>query len=311
MTTMAWRSVVTGHAADGTETFLGDEAIRVTREAPGFRAGRLLSVGSFPVSPAGGGPETGAPPLAPGGLTVDAVIMDPLADAGPAETDRFHASATLDLWTVVGGEVVVSFDAGDVALGPGEVLVQRGSRHRIRTVGDHPARLVVARLSPDPAARPEAELTIRGAGGHAPRVRRVVSGADGEGRSRVDADGVPPAGFALGDVAMADLWQTGGRLGAVTQGGDAASFALEPLAGGVKVLGVDLGVGGGGGEAGWHKTATIDVDVIISGVIEMYLPGCEPVTLRAGDVLVQRATNHRWRAIEPTRMMTVMVAALA
>jgi quercetin dioxygenase-like cupin family protein len=62
-------------------------------------------------------------------------------------------------------------------------------------------------------------------------------------------------------------------------------------------------------EGGWHATATIDVDIVIDGSVEMYLPDLPPVTLRPGDTLIQRGTNHLWRVVgdRSLRMVTVML----
>jgi mannose-6-phosphate isomerase-like protein (cupin superfamily) len=45
--------------------------------------------------------------------------------------------------------------------------------------------------------------------------------------------------------------------------------------------------------AGFHKTATIDYAIVLSGEIYAMLDDGE-VLLKAGDVLVQRGTNHAW-----------------
>jgi len=45
--------------------------------------------------------------------------------------------------------------------------------------------------------------------------------------------------------------------------------------------------------AGFHKTATIDYAVVLSGEIYAMMDEGE-VLLKAGDVLVQRGTNHAW-----------------
>ncbi len=42
-----------------------------------------------------------------------------------------------------------------------------------------------------------------------------------------------------------------------------------------------------------HRTDSVDYAVVISGTIDMELDG-ETVTLKAGDVLVQRGTIHNW-----------------
>jgi naringenin degradation protein FdeH len=45
--------------------------------------------------------------------------------------------------------------------------------------------------------------------------------------------------------------------------------------------------------AGFHKTATIDYAIVLSGEIYALMDEGE-VLLKAGDVLVQRGTNHAW-----------------
>ncbi len=45
--------------------------------------------------------------------------------------------------------------------------------------------------------------------------------------------------------------------------------------------------------AGFHKTATIDYAIVLSGEIYAMMDEGE-VLLKAGDVLVQRGTNHAW-----------------
>jgi hypothetical protein len=114
------------------------------------------------------------------------------------------------------------------------------------------------------------------------RVRRVVSGVDDDGRSTVIHDGDPPTGMLIGEedapyVAMQDVWQTGGICRNVSQGGDADSYDLEPYAGGVKLLNLEMAPFEDTAEKGWHATATIDVDIIISGTVEMGLPDHAPV----------------------------------
>jgi len=59
-----------------------------------------------------------------------------------------------------------------------------------------------------------------------------------------------------------------------------------------------------------HRTKSIDYAVVISGEIDMLLDDSE-VHLKAGDVLVQRGTNHAWvnRAKENCRIAFVLVDA--
>ena len=61
-----------------------------------------------------------------------------------------------------------------------------------------------------------------------------------------------------------------------------------------------------------HRTDTIDYAVILSGRITMLLDEDE-VALEAGDVVVQRGTNHAWsnRGHEPCLIAFVLIDAIA
>ncbi|RAK77249.1 cupin domain-containing protein [Aspergillus fijiensis CBS 313.89] len=54
-----------------------------------------------------------------------------------------------------------------------------------------------------------------------------------------------------------------------------------------------------GAESPMHRTMTSDTVVLLEGEMEITLDSGETRTLKAGDVLVQRATMHRWRNITP------------
>jgi len=58
-----------------------------------------------------------------------------------------------------------------------------------------------------------------------------------------------------------------------------------------------------------HRTDSVDYAVVLSGQIDMELDG-ETVTLKAGDLLVQRGTIHNWinRYDEPCVVVFVLVA---
>jgi uncharacterized cupin superfamily protein len=59
-----------------------------------------------------------------------------------------------------------------------------------------------------------------------------------------------------------------------------------------------------------HRTETIDYVIVIEGEIEMDMDGSS-VKLRAGDVMVQRGTNHAWanRSDKRARVAFVLVDA--
>jgi mannose-6-phosphate isomerase-like protein (cupin superfamily) len=59
-----------------------------------------------------------------------------------------------------------------------------------------------------------------------------------------------------------------------------------------------------------HRTRTLDYAIIMSGEIDMLLDEGE-VHLKAGDVVVQQATNHAWvnRGTKPCRIAFVLIDA--
>jgi quercetin dioxygenase-like cupin family protein len=60
-----------------------------------------------------------------------------------------------------------------------------------------------------------------------------------------------------------------------------------------------------------HRTNTIDYVFIMDGELEMELDGGEWVHLTAGDIVVQRGTNHAWenKSDRICRLASVLIAA--
>jgi mannose-6-phosphate isomerase-like protein (cupin superfamily) len=63
---------------------------------------------------------------------------------------------------------------------------------------------------------------------------------------------------------------------------------------------------------GMHTTATVDVELVISGEIWLELDDGEERHLRAGDVVVQNGTRHAWRnkSDQPCTMLVVLIGAV-
>jgi mannose-6-phosphate isomerase-like protein (cupin superfamily) len=312
---LGWRMVTTGHDADGRAMVRSDRSLRVDESRGASRAGRVLAVNVPATSLDEGDLDAGQLVIGPGSLTVDALVVEPTASS---LIDPIAAtSGSFEAFIVVGGELHVAVGSDEVTLEPGSVFVARGVPFGARTSAEIETRLLVVRAEPGRASEPAA-TSLRGASGPARRVRRVVAGADDDGRPRIVHDGDPAVMLVIGEeaapiAALADVWQFGGPVMAADQGGDVLEpFDLEPRGGGAKILDVELQAAASDSptpDAGWHATATIDVDVIVSGSVQMYLPDLPPVLLEAGDIVVQRGTNHLWHAVgtEPLRMSTVMV----
>jgi mannose-6-phosphate isomerase-like protein (cupin superfamily) len=64
-------------------------------------------------------------------------------------------------------------------------------------------------------------------------------------------------------------------------------------------------------DAGIHRTATVDYDIVVEGTIGLELDDGVEVTLQPGDVVVQNGTRHRWhnRGTSVARLVSVTVGA--
>jgi quercetin dioxygenase-like cupin family protein len=103
----------------------------------------LIWMGTLPVDNGSGAAPPGDPP--PGsddGLTPNlpragfAAAMFRWAPGGPSFP--MHDSPTLDFGVIVSGAVELQLEAGSTILRAGDVVVQRGTRHTWKVVGDEP-----------------------------------------------------------------------------------------------------------------------------------------------------------------------------
>jgi mannose-6-phosphate isomerase-like protein (cupin superfamily) len=170
------------------------------------------------------------------------------------------------------------------------------------------------------------------------RVRRVLTGHDGEGRSTFIADGEAPnvkEMASMPGLALTDLWETGGAPASNAGDKDAAArpVRLEPPQNGTLLRIVEfppdsawresadakaafksIGAGHAKDHASsdpmMHKTSTVDYIIVLKGEIHAVMEKGETL-LRAGDILVQRGTNHSWsvRGNEPCIVAAVLVSA--
>jgi hypothetical protein len=168
--------------------------------------------------------------------------------------------------------------------------------------------------------------------------RRFVTGHDSAGKSQfILSDAVPPTvQVNSGGTQVTNLWETTScpadnsgnadtterpfRLPPAAYGSIFRIVAYPPDAGRIEVLQDqpahdDAGEGytrdfGHARHPGFHKTATIDYAIVLSGEIYALMDGGEEL-LRAGDVLVQRGTNHAWsnRTNETVNVAFVLIDA--
>ena len=139
--------------------------------------------------------------------------------------------------------------------------------------------------------------------------RRVVTGHDASGRSVFASDDPVPAAHATpGGTLFYELWATD----AIPAPVDAASsvpaagpVSVTPAPNGTKLRVNEIPPGAG---SPMHRTRTVDYGIVLDGEVVLVLDDGETV-LRAGDVVVQRGTNHRWenRAGTPARVAFILI----
>jgi hypothetical protein len=170
------------------------------------------------------------------------------------------------------------------------------------------------------------------------RVRRVVTGHDKDGQSMFVTDGPAPnvkEMASMPGLALTDLWETTGAPASNAGNRDAADrpVRLEPRANGTILRIVEFppdsqwrkgadarkafeSIGAGhaqdrhSADPMMHKTATVDYIIVLKGEIWAIMDKGETL-LKAGDILVQRGTNHSWsvRGGESCIIAAVLVSA--
>ena len=80
----------------------------------------------------------------------------------------------------------------------------------------------------------------------------------------------------------------------------------------LRVMGIDPATQGYARHANTHRTKTIDYAIVLDGEIDMLLDDSE-IHVKAGDVLVQQATNHAWvnNGTKPCRIAFILIDAQA
>jgi naringenin degradation protein FdeH len=175
-------------------------------------------------------------------------------------------------------------------------------------------------------------------------IRRVVTGKDATGKAIAMIDGPAPGVHQRSEMGLAItlLWVTDSvpadlsSNGASNEDAGLRRVGIPPPTGGTifrvvefgpeknvtadyetrlkTIQGMGLAPEGPAREhprdPAMHRTRTIDYAVILSGEIDMLLDDSE-VHLKAGDVVVQRGTNHAWvnRGSSPCQVAFILIDA--
>ena len=124
--------------------------------------------------------------------------------------------------------------------------------------------------------------------------RRVVTGHDERGVSVFTSDGpVPVVRIAPDGAYFCEIWSTGAMPAPVAATEDdptLSALTVPPSPNGTKIR---INEFPPGATSPVHRTQSVDYGIVLSGEVVLVLDDSETV-LRAGDVAVQRGTNHRW-----------------
>ena len=161
----AWaRRVVTGVDSQGRSTFVSDGLTETRRVTDAFTLNHLWQAISVPIHVGADntlGKEAVIPPPR-AGFTYMITTMPPdhewdfeagyakaLADSHAEESvvtsdiAGLHATDTVDIITIISGEVWAVTETGEKLLKPRDTIVQRGTRHAWRNRGTVPCEMVV------------------------------------------------------------------------------------------------------------------------------------------------------------------------
>lgn len=172
-------------------------------------------------------------------------------------------------------------------------------------------------------------------------IRRVVTGHDADGDAVVATDGPLPTVVELAAIPgtiFHEVWSTAATPVSIDNGPDPTigPLCLPPPTDGTRIRFVDIPpdtedflkhgaarmkdafsqvgdinastVRPGSPHPLMHRTETVDYGIVISGEITLVLEKGE-ANLKAGDVVIQRGTNHAWanRSGKPCRMLFMLV----
>ena len=158
---MAVRRVVTGHTSEGVAVVVSDEEVASTPigdrgsattvlwgrdDAPQFPDDGMPPTRSS-LFPPPGGSAWAVLELAPDGDEHHEFVRTELAPWADPDEPGMHRTATIDYDIVLDGMIGLELDGGaEVTLGPGDVVVQNGTRHRWHNRGDRVARLLAVTI---------------------------------------------------------------------------------------------------------------------------------------------------------------------
>jgi hypothetical protein len=165
--------------------------------------------------------------------------------------------------------------------------------------------------------------------------RRIVTGHDAGNKAVIVSDAPPTRVFdKLGEEGLVfyEVWNTRQSPARIDRNDSEPAeerLSLPPPAGGTRIRVLDIppdradadfdkvfdNIGGQDAHlktqkrhASFHRTRSIDYGIVLSGEITLLVDEGE-VTVKAGDIVVQRGTNHGWvnRTTRPCRIAFILI----
>ena len=144
----------------------------------------------------------------------------------------------------------------------------------------------------------------------APKIRRIITGHDAAGKAIVSLDDF------VGNHKYPDE-KTTSSLVWCSEAAPDDFLRNEDM--GARILGTNPPVGGtrftvleidpGNTFHGVHRSDTLDYVIVLQGEMTMLLDDGKSVDIKAGDIMIQRGTNHAWRnnSNAPVRFAVILI----
>jgi quercetin dioxygenase-like cupin family protein len=121
------RRVVTGHAPDGRANIRTDD--RIVPQDVGRGDAKFALIWTTAKVPADNNDDTDGATRA-AGLTLHGGSVIRVVDLAPAQVSPMHRSNSIDYGIVMSGALELELEGGETSrLGPGDIVVQRGTNH--------------------------------------------------------------------------------------------------------------------------------------------------------------------------------------
>jgi len=144
-----FRRVVTGHDAHGQAIVRLDDIIESDPRGPGYSAKVVWCTNEFPPK----NNDEAFTDLVPGPRGTRVLFRTAELIPGESRGPGMHRTETQDVGIVISGELEMRLDSGEVVdkLGPGDIVVQRGTMHNWVPKGTEPVRLLFVLMDSEPA----------------------------------------------------------------------------------------------------------------------------------------------------------------